>query len=281
MEIFIRTILESQGNKEDKDDKFNHVDIMCEDKKGNEFIVEIQFYAEDDYFHRILYGASKVITEYMLEGDEYAKVKKVYSIHILYFDLGYGSDYIYHGKTTFTGLHQNDTLELSALQQKKFGKRYPDDVYPEFFLIKLGNFHDIIVTEMDQWVYFFKHSKLPPGYSAKGLKAVSKKLKIDNMTATERMEYEQYLKNSLISKSMLETAMYEGIEKGIENGIENGIEKGIEKGREEGIEKGIRIRTIEIILALFDDGIGTRQIAKVVKLSEDEICGILKENGRI
>lgn len=50
----------------------------------------------------------------------------------------------------------------------------------------------------------------------------------------------------------------------------------IEKGRLEGkLEK-----QTEIIIALYEDGIGLPQIAKYTQLSEDQVLKILKENGR-
>src|SRR5690606_11022531 len=109
-------------NQEDEDDKFNRLDLLCENEKGELLIIEVQFYEESDYFHRCLYGTSKVITEYINRGEPYSSVKKVYSINILYFDLGHGTDYIYRGKTLFTGMHMEDQLELSNTQQQKFGK---------------------------------------------------------------------------------------------------------------------------------------------------------------
>lgn len=45
------------------------------------------------------------ITEHINLGNTYREVKKVYSISILYFDLGKGADYIYVGQNNFVGLH--------------------------------------------------------------------------------------------------------------------------------------------------------------------------------
>jgi hypothetical protein len=50
-------------------------------------------------------GVAKTITEHMNRGRDYVEVKKVYSINILYFDLGEGADYLYYGQTTLTGVH--------------------------------------------------------------------------------------------------------------------------------------------------------------------------------
>jgi predicted transposase/invertase (TIGR01784 family) len=55
----IKQILESEGNKETEDDKFNRVDILVENKKGELVIVEIQNTREADYFQRMLYGTAK------------------------------------------------------------------------------------------------------------------------------------------------------------------------------------------------------------------------------
>ncbi|MEM9886453.1 MAG: Rpn family recombination-promoting nuclease/putative transposase, partial [Bacteroidota bacterium] len=87
-DITIEQILDSESNKEENDDKHNRVDILVKDEKGDLVIIEVQNSKEHDYFHRILYGTSKVITEHINEGDPYAKVKKVISVTIAYFDLG-------------------------------------------------------------------------------------------------------------------------------------------------------------------------------------------------
>jgi predicted transposase/invertase (TIGR01784 family) len=65
-----------------------------ENSKGELVIIEVQNSKEYDYFHRMLFGAAKAITEHIKEGQPYAEVKKVISITIAYFDLGQGKDYV-------------------------------------------------------------------------------------------------------------------------------------------------------------------------------------------
>ena len=76
--IKIHRILESEGNKENADDKFNRVDILAENMKGELIIIEVQNTRELYYFQRMLYGTAKAVTEYMHEGSRYSEVKKVY-----------------------------------------------------------------------------------------------------------------------------------------------------------------------------------------------------------
>ncbi|MCI5143603.1 MAG: Rpn family recombination-promoting nuclease/putative transposase [Candidatus Electrothrix sp. ATG1] len=104
-DVTILELLESESNQEDVRDKFNRVDLKVKNKKEEILIIEVQYEREFDYLQRILFGTSKVITEHLHKKEPYSKVAKVISINILYFDLGHGEDYIYHGTTSFRGLH--------------------------------------------------------------------------------------------------------------------------------------------------------------------------------
>ena len=119
-DLKILNLLESESNKEDKDGKLNRVDILAELTTGERVLIEVQVNSETDYFYRMLFGTSKIVTEYLGEGEPYSQIKKVYSINILYFDLGHGNDYIYHGTTSFIGMHNYDTPQKldSALRYK-------------------------------------------------------------------------------------------------------------------------------------------------------------------
>ena len=74
--IHILEILESEGNQQSEDDKFNRVDIKAKDSKDEIIIVEIQNTRELYYLERILYGVAKAITEHITLGQSYQAVKK-------------------------------------------------------------------------------------------------------------------------------------------------------------------------------------------------------------
>ena len=150
--IKIHRILESEGNKEDESDKFNRVDVLAENNKKELIIIEVQNTRELYYFQRMLYGVSKAITEYIHEGDLYAEVRKVYSINIVYFDLGQGSDYIYRGVTDFRGIHSGDTLRLSTKQRNTFVKENAGEIFPEYYVLRVNEFDDRAKTPLDEWV---------------------------------------------------------------------------------------------------------------------------------
>ena len=62
--IQIMEILESEGNQQREDDKFNRVDIKARNSKDEIILVEVQNTRELYYLERILYGVAKAITEH-------------------------------------------------------------------------------------------------------------------------------------------------------------------------------------------------------------------------
>ena len=193
--IRIKQILESEGNKEEADDKFNRVDILVENHKGELVIIEVQNTQEYDYFHRMLFGASKAITEHIKESSAYANVKKIISITIAYFDLGQGKDYVYHGTTVFRGIHKGDILGLSDKQIEAYNKISVHEIYPEYWVIKTGKFRNKVKDRLDEWIYFLKNAEIKPSFSAKGLKEANEKLDKMKLPEKERKAYDAYLRH--------------------------------------------------------------------------------------
>ena len=192
-EIRIERILESEGNQESEDDKFNRVDILTQNSKNELIIVEIQNTYEIDFFHRMAFGAAKALTENLSLGQAYFEIKKVISVNIVYFDLGQGQDYIYKGGTNFFGLHEKDVLELSEKQKTAFSKEEVSDIFPEFYIIKVNKFNDVAKDNLDEWVYFFKNSEVKDEFKAKGLKQAGEVLDYMRLPEDDQFSYNRYL----------------------------------------------------------------------------------------
>ena len=103
--VKIQGLLESEGNREREDDKANRVDLLALMDTKEKVIIEVQNNTETAYFQRMIFGTSKVLCDYINKGENYEHVSKVYSVNIVYFALGKGTDYVYHGKTEFRGIH--------------------------------------------------------------------------------------------------------------------------------------------------------------------------------
>jgi predicted transposase/invertase (TIGR01784 family) len=201
-EFLIQSILESESNQRIDTDKFNQVDILVKNSKDELVIIEIQNQNEYDYFHRMAYGASKAITEYISIGEPYKNVKKVYSINIVYFDLGQGDDYVYHGKTDFIGIHKSDKLILSAKQTELLGKVEPYQIFPEYYVIKVNQFNDIAKDSLDQWIYYLKNNEIKDEFTAKGIDKAKELWRVDNLSEEEQKNYQKHIDDLRYGASM-------------------------------------------------------------------------------
>jgi predicted transposase/invertase (TIGR01784 family) len=192
-DIKIQKILESESNQETENDKYNRVDILIQNSKNELIIVEIQNTYEIDFFHQMIYGTSKALIENISLGQPYSEIKKVISINVVYFDLGQGKDYIYKGKTNFEGLHEKDTLQLSIQQKQTFTKKEISDFFPEYYIIKVNKFNDIVKDTLDEWVYFLKNSEVKDEFKAKGLAEAKEVLDIMRLDKEQQYGYNRYL----------------------------------------------------------------------------------------
>ena len=208
--IKIIKLLESESNKNSADDKLNRVDILVEIEPDDIVLIEVQVNRELDFLHRMIFGTSKIITEYLAEGEAYAKIKKVYSVNILYFDLGHGKDYVYKGTTDFVGIHNKERLQLNERQKSLYKKESISAIYPEYYLIKVNNFNDLAKNSLDEWIYFLKNEEIKPSFHAKGLLKAKEKFDILNLPEEERKAYEKYQDNLHYQASMVDSSYGEG-----------------------------------------------------------------------
>lgn len=204
--VTIETLLESESNKDHKDDRSNRVDLLVLTEAQGHVIIEIQAAMEWDYLSRILYGTSKVVTEYIQAGQSYRHIRKIISVSIVFFDLGRGDDYVYHGITEFRGTHNHNVLLLGENERKAYGPdKTPSDIFPEYYLIKVNQFNKVIKDKFDEWVYFLKTETIQPTFTAQGIKSAAKKLDILSLTEKERKAYEYYEENTHYEASMHES----------------------------------------------------------------------------
>ena len=274
-EIHIMEILESESNQQCDNDKFNRVDIKARNSEGEIIIVEVQVTRELYFLERILYGAAKAITEHIKLGNLYSEVKKVYSISILYFDIGKGDDYLYHGQNTFTGVHTGDRLQVTVKEKDALVRRLPSEIFPEYFLIRLNEFNQVATTPLEEWLDYLKNDHIRPDTTAPGLKEAREKLIYYSMDASERAAYDRHVDAIMIQNDVLGTAKYEGLVEGRAEGRAEGREEGKVEGRVEGRAEGLvegKLKGIvEVARNLKKLGVPLDSIIRSTGLTNEEI----------
>ncbi len=254
-EIKINKLLESESNQEDEFDKQNRVDLLAENDKGELFLIEVQNNSEYAYFQRMLFGTSKLVTEYINRGKGYGFIRKIYSVNIVYFNLGNGTDVVYHGKTEFRGIHNGELLNLSPFQKQKFNVDSVSDLYPEYYILKVNDFNKWSKVPLEQWIYFLNTGNIPADATAPGLSEAREKLQLVRMSKAELNAYYHHLDNVVILRDNIVTARGEGRL----------------EGRAEGINIGTEQTKTDIARQMKSDGMSVSTIMKYTGLTEEEI----------
>lgn len=224
------------------------VDLLIVDSEGNEALIEIQNNNEYAYYQRTIFGLSKLITNVVNNrGEGYENVRKVYSVNIVYFSLGHGKDFVYHGKTEFRGIHEGDLLELSPFQKQTFKVDEVSQLYPEYYILKVNDFNRVAKSPLEEWIYYLNTGEVPDNATAPGLDTVKSQLKLDRMSQDDLKAYYRHLDNIVILRDNIYTERAEG--------------------RAEGILEGKK----ETARNLKQMGISVENIAVATGLSENEI----------
>lgn len=265
-EVKIVEILESEGNQQTQDDKFNRVDIKARNSKGEIILVEVQNTSELYYLERILYGVAKAITEHIHLGDTYKEVKKVYSISILYFDIGKGADYLYVGQNKFIGVHTNDQLVITAKEKGALVQKSPAEIFPEYILVRVNEFDKVAVTPLEEWVAYLKSGVIKENTTAPGLQEARKKLQYYSMTDAERYAYDEHINAVMIQNDVLGNAREEGLAEGRAEGLTQGLTQGRAEGRAEAKK--------DIVKSMLSNGLSVEQAAKYSGLTVEEVESI-------
>jgi len=261
-DITILEILESESNKETRDDKFNRIDIKVKNSNEEIILIEIQYDRELDYMQRILYASSKAIVEHLKESESYSQVSKIISISILYFDFGNGDDYIYKGTTNFIGLHNKSLLELNEKQKELYKTVTVAKIYPEYYLIKIKNFNEVAKEPLDEWIHFLKNEEIGENPKAKGLEKAKETLDYLKMEDEERIEYNQY-QTSLHDQASAYESTY----------VIGKIE-GKKEGKIQGIIEGEKSKAYEIAMKALQKGLDLEMIKTITGLTDDEIVNL-------
>ena len=272
-DVKIEEILESEGNQESDDDKFNRVDIKAKKSKGHLIIVEVQLTRQLYYLQRILYGTCKAITEHINIGDKYDQVRKVYSISLLYCEYGQGDDYVYHGETRFKGIHTGTDLLVNTKEDGVIVPHLPKEVFPEYYLVRVNAYDKLPDSPLDEWMTYLKTGKVKENTRVPGLQGVKEKLRLMSMSVEERRAYDRHMDNIMVQNDVLDTAREEGREEGLAQGRTQGLAEGRAEGRVEGAAEA----TLNLAKNMIKMNLDNEIIAQATGLSLERIEYLRKD----
>ena len=225
------------------------LDIKATNREGENFIVEMQKKDIGDFAKRSLYYTSKAYVSQLPKGGDYTKLKRVYFIGILNFNIFENSSYISRHLiiNQETNTQDLDDFEFNFIELPKFNK----DIYE-------------LETTLDKWIYFLKYAQdltmIPKEYNS--LKEFEDAFKIATQTAWDSKELEIY--------EYIEIKEFDEIN-AIRTAERKAEKRGMERGMERGIERGMKQKAIEIAKNLLRAGVDIETIVLSTGLSKEEI----------
>ena len=262
----------------DKDGRECVFDILCEDSKGETYLIEVQN-AGIGYMHnRMVYYACRLIDQMGEKGKEWKyDFKKVYSICLMNYAYEVdpvlrrdfmlcepGTENLLSDKLHFIMLQlpcleKDDIEECEAIYEKLL-----------YLLIQMKEGMKTI-EELKQEVYehgFAEHIK-------DVFLGVLEDADVATLSPEDKLNYDirlkRYRDNHACLDYAIEKGLRQGIEQGIAQGIEQGIAQGIAQGIEQGIEQGMSKKALEIARKMKEQGMDYSSISELTELSIEQI----------
>lgn len=141
----------------------------------------------------------------------------------------------------------------------------PDEVSPEYYILRINEYDKIPETPLDEWMTYLKTCKVKKNTRTPGLQEVKKKLQIQSMTPKEQREYDAHMDTIMVQNDVLDTARDEG------------RARGLEEVRAEVRAEGRAEERASIARNLLVSGMDTDTICTVTQLSKQEVEAIRRD----
>ena len=257
-------------------------DVLCIDKSGTRFLIEVQNAPISYIRNRILYYTCRLIEQMGQPGEKWNyNIDKVYSICLMNFM--YEQDPVlkreFMLQESYTGTLFTDRIHIVMLQLPCLEAKSMSEcnmLYEKLLYLLLQMKKGMsTIEELKRQVY--EHG-LNEEIRETFLNVLDE-ANLASLSKSDKALYEARLKSYRDNRACLDYAIETGIRQGIEHGIEKGIKQGIKQGIEQGIEQGIKQGLaegvaqgkLEIARSMKNKGLDIGLIAECTGLSGFEI----------
>lgn len=202
------------------------VDVRCKDKRGRQYLVEMQMVWSPEFQQRVLFNASKAYVRQVKTGEEYELLQPVYSLNLVNevfepelegFYHYYKMVHVEHSEKVIDGLH------LIFVELPKFNPRNYSEKKMQVLWLRY-------LTEINEQTREIP-AELMENPEIK--KAVSV-LEESAFTDAQLLGYEKFWDIISVEKTLYGSGWRRGLREGREAGKEEGIKEGMKAGKEKG-----------------------------------------------
>lgn len=235
------------------------VDVRCKDKKGRQFIVEMQMIWIPAFQQRVLFNASKAFVRQLKRNRKYELLQPVYSLNLVNesFMNDYPDEFI-HNYNIVHELHSDkiiDGLHLTFVELPKFK---PHSIAERKMAVLWLRF----LTEINEDTTIVPEELLDNPETSKALKEVEESA----YTEQEIDAYEDFWDKLGAERLLLVDSNNISLEKG--------LALGREEGRAEGLAQGHADSLAEVARAMLAKGMDAATIFELTGLKDTDIASL-------
>jgi len=240
------------------------VDILCRDKKGVTYIIEMQVAKTKGFEKRAQYYAAKAYGNQANTGEKYYNLKEIIFIAIADCEIFpnktyYKSDHVILDRITFE--HDLKDFYFTFIELPKFNKSKEE-----------------LMTIEDKWYYFFKHAHKTRDEDLAGIiggdniiRRAYDELNQFHWNEKELLAYEEMKRVDMDNTAVLDQKLDDARAEGIQIGEAKGKALGKAEGIQIGEAKGAHEAKITIAKNLLKSGLSINLVAKSTGLTVQEI----------
>ena len=247
--------------------KFSIVDVRCKDKRGRQFLVEMQMVWSREFEQRVMFNSAKAYVRQLDSKEEYHLIEPVYSLNIVndIFEKDIPDYYHYyrmvHEKYTNKVI---DGLHLVFVELPKFTPQTISEKKMQVLWLRY-------LTEIEERTREVPQELLDNPEISKALTVVEESA----YTEAQMLAYDKFWDIIRTERTFYNSAHRDGFKEGRDAGLEAGLEEGRKEGIKEGIKEGLEKEKIETIKRLKSNGFDIATIAIATGMSEEDIMRFL------
>ena len=239
--------------------KYSIVDVRCKDKRGRQFLVEMQMIWSKEFRQRVVLNASKAYARQLKTGEEYKLAEPVYSLNLVneVFEPQLPGFYHHYMLT-----HQEHTekviegLELVFVELPKFKPSNRNEKKMQVLWLRY-------LTEVGEETYYVAPELLENPQVEKAVH----ELEVGAFNDAQLYTYEFFWDMVSLERGRENRAHEEGLQKGLQKGMEEGMKQGLEQG----LQKGMQQALLKTALNMKQNGIDPTVIVACTGFSLEEI----------
>ena len=239
--------------------KLSIVDVRCKDRRGRQFIVEMQMLWSSSFMQRVLFNASKAYVRQLGSSVQYELLQPVYSLSLVNDVFAPELENYYHDYRIVQVEHTDKVIEGLRFIFVELPKFTPHTFHEKKMQVLWLRY----LTEIDD----LTENVSPDLLENPDIREALTQIEQSAFNDAQMMGYDEFWDAVRVENTIINDAR----KKGLKEGMEEGMKKGMEEGMKEGMKEGKREQQFQIAANLKQMGASLEFIAQATGLSIPDI----------